>query len=869
MAAKTGRSLVSADKVKPPADRVLLGTSGFEQLGPVFEVVGEPVTLTLYGANMGQSVGVYSVFGPYEALQIAEYRVDGDPVVLSDVRTSVTIEVSGRYRLVLYGSVGPTVVSVKNIVNGKAAIPQPSGVQANKPNLFLDGTTTSPVIEIVDKAWVFTAYGLQPSDYIDTYAVYGTGINYREERLFVDGNPVYISDLDNSVTLEKSGRYVFKLVGNPTNVTLVGNPTQLAAAETGGGEPGPPGQGVPPGGTVGQILAKLTDASFSTVWIDAPSGVGTVTSVAIVGTDGIQVDSGSPITSAGIIQLGLSAGTLSALAAASTALQPGQADAPGAAAAAQAAANAYTDAELANYTPTSSLGSAAFQPTSAFATAAQGVLATTALQPGSSISWAWLTGVPQPIQALASISSTGVYVVTAAGTSTTRQITGVAGRISVTDGTGVAGNPTIDLATLADAGGGTLQKTVRDAYGRVSGTSSATTSDLAEGANLYFSSERAQDAVGSALVSTPTVALTYDDALNQISAALTDEAYNAPLQLVYGQQYLTAFHNKLIAKTSAKMIFSGDSTTQGGGTGATGEFILSQGMLTQGMQRGHILTSVNAGHSGEDTADWVSTYLAADLAQLPDLYVLRWGLNDPLAGRTAADFRTSLRAGLTTLRASYSPSQMSVLLMVPSTVNDPPNGRTEAWVRSLRPIVREAARDFQCAFLDTYTLWPDAVNAAGVWMDNPFGDGRAIHPLNVMNSWIITAMARLVFPEFLDAQRYGTYVPTLTNVANVTSSAPSVCQWMRVGNVVTVSGRVDINPTAAAGTLTQLGVSLPVPSNFTNAAQLGGNSTLGQTTYTPMVCLADTANDRATFQFLSAGTGSVAAFFSFTYLVLP
>jgi hypothetical protein len=52
-------------------------------------------------------------------------------------------------------------------------------------------------------------------------------------------------------------------------------------------------------------------------------GSGTVTSVAIAGTDGIEVDSGSPITTNGTITLGLSGTVLGQLTDASTALQPG------------------------------------------------------------------------------------------------------------------------------------------------------------------------------------------------------------------------------------------------------------------------------------------------------------------------------------------------------------------------------------------------------------------------------------------------------------------------------------------------------------------------------------------------------------------
>ena len=53
------------------------------------------------------------------------------------------------------------------------------------------------------------------------------------------------------------------------------------------------------------------------------TNTGTVTSVAVTGTDGIEVDSGSPITTAGTVQLGLSSTVLGQLADAASAVQPG------------------------------------------------------------------------------------------------------------------------------------------------------------------------------------------------------------------------------------------------------------------------------------------------------------------------------------------------------------------------------------------------------------------------------------------------------------------------------------------------------------------------------------------------------------------
>lgn len=70
-------------------------------------------------------------------------------------------------------------------------------------------------------------------------------------------------------------------------------------------------------------------------------------------------------------------------------------------------------------------------------------------------------------------------------------ITGTAGQIDVANGDAAAGPPTLSLADVTDAGGGTLQKTAFDAKGRKTGTSAATTSDLTEGTNLYFTATRA------------------------------------------------------------------------------------------------------------------------------------------------------------------------------------------------------------------------------------------------------------------------------------------------------------------------------------------------------------------------------------------
>ena len=121
-------------------------------------------------------------------------------------------------------------------------------------------------------------------------------------------------------------------------------------------------------------------------------------------------------------------------------------------------------------------------------------------------------------------------------------ITGTAGRVTVANGDASAGLPTIDLAALSDGGGGSLLRFVRDAWGRISGTSAATTSDLAEGSNLYFTAARVLASVLTGLSTATSAVITAADTVlsgfgklqAQISAFGTMASQNANSVIITG-----------------------------------------------------------------------------------------------------------------------------------------------------------------------------------------------------------------------------------------------------------------------------------------------------------------------------------------------
>lgn len=112
----------------------------------------------------------------------------------------------------------------------------------------------------------------------------------------------------------------------------------------------------------------------------------------------------------------------------------------------------------------------------------------------------------------------------------------------------------------------------------------------------------------------------------------------------------------------------------------------------------------------------------------------------------------------------------------------------------------------------------------------------------------------------------GTYTPTLTDVVNLTSSTAFQCQYSRVGDTVTVSGKVNMQPTA--GGAVELGMSLPIASNIGAEEDVGGTAACADVAGEVVAIMGDSGSNRASFQFVATDTSNNEFFFSFTYRVI-
>lgn len=241
---------------------------------------------------------------------------------------------------------------------------------------------------------------------------------------------------------------------------------------------------------------------------------------------------------------------------------------------------------------------------------------------------------------------------------------------------------------------------------------------------------------------------------------------------VFGIEYLYAFQQLLIDQQASPTrkpiaIWSGDSTTNGSDVAVEYRIynMFKEYMEKEGMQTPYNITSINGGHGGEYSGEWLDNHLANDLAQNPDLYVLRWGINDPTRDNTGAgvpsenqddplrrtpdDFIATMRQGLTTIRASRGVESLSILLMSPNSTYDVPRWRDATWYEEAVPKLKDLAREFQCTFIDTFAYVRDSENAGNVWMDKPYATGGGIHPKEVMNSWIMDLVCKTICPTGL------------------------------------------------------------------------------------------------------------------------
>ena len=227
-------------------------------------------------------------------------------------------------------------------------------------------------------------------------------------------------------------------------------------------------------------------------------------------------------------------------------------------------------------------------------------------------------------------------------------------------------------------------------------------------------------------------------------------------RLIIGQEYLWAFHQGVAYNAIGEnipIVLTGDSTTYGSFNGGTLDdrdrlhTLLDMQLNRYGLY-GPVIT--NSGVNGMQAREWVvptTGRLDLDIAAYPTMamYIIRLGLNDGSIGfHDIADYRTSIYTGLARLRAWKNVGNLSIVLMTPNSTSET-GYRDEAWNEKVARILKNAAREFQCTFVDTYAIWRDARSGVNRWLDDDGNSASGIHPDGVHNRWIADALGEVLF----------------------------------------------------------------------------------------------------------------------------
>lgn len=278
----------------------------------------------------------------------------------------------------------------------------------------------------------------------------------------------------------------------------------------------------------------------------------------------------------------------------------------------------------------------------------------------------------------------------------------------------------------------------------------------------FANAKKTADKVKHAIVSSnqdPAGALLGDELLQETASgriinpvsSSTSNTFNlhllqAWLQKFDGESRSTSNSEALPQK---KIVISGDSTTVGYINAYTiapepPHVLLAQYSKLRGYSD---VIVVNNGHSGEGTNHWNATHVLADIAANPDLLILRWGINDPAYSQTVEMFTVSLRSGLAQVRASKTVFQLSIVLMTPNSTAYIPDGRDEFWHESINKVIRQAALDYDCVFIDLYAMCPRSHGLSNSIIFDTIG-GYAVHPTQSHYVQIANIIADVVFPQY-------------------------------------------------------------------------------------------------------------------------
>jgi len=252
---------------------------------------------------------------------------------------------------------------------------------------------------------------------------------------------------------------------------------------------------------------------------------------------------------------------------------------------------------------------------------------------------------------------------------------------------------------------------------------------------------------------------------------------------IFGTEYLIALHNAIASGTAAEIFVGGTSQIEYHEPNGSPVDIVRDLATREGYNAN--ITFYNGAVAGSNAQDFINTKLPEIQSRQPKCVVISHEINDASAG--VATYRArmdtilrSLRSGGNGIITGKDVTQLTIVLMTSSATNDYLNGRDSAWYIQANLVLRDLARKYKAAFVDTWNAFNDANST---WMDAPYPSNPdiGIHPTPVANRWIGGMLYDCIFPQGLQ-----TYAPS-------PSTLPTYFKLVNIGGADSIRS-VTANP---------------------------------------------------------------------------
>lgn len=229
-----------------------------------------------------------------------------------------------------------------------------------------------------------------------------------------------------------------------------------------------------------------------------------------------------------------------------------------------------------------------------------------------------------------------------------------------------------------------------------------------------------------------------------------------------GRENLAPFHNKLFIQSklvTPKILFTGDSTNFVGSSLTDNSKVEANSLYHMFSLKckydGIDINIVRSGQSGQPSSYWINNLLSSEINQAPDVFVIKWGINDHPSSFSALE--TKMRTAITQIRTALP--KCVILLFSPNRIYNGPGNMQSTWTEAVSELYRTIARELHCVYFDLfhefYDLTVDDTVDGWVdeWMDTFAYSGVTgnlhIHPKAVYNLWQAELIYSLLFPKLI------------------------------------------------------------------------------------------------------------------------